>query len=64
MHCVKQQWAYFSEMKHDEVVLIKGFDSEKEGFARFTPHTAFEYTEQDPNVGARVSKYVHLRFIK
>jgi len=51
----EQQWVYFSEMKHDEVVLIKGFDSVQEGVARFTPHTAFEYPDQDPNVGARAS---------
>lgn len=51
----EQQWVYFSEMKHDEVVLIKGFDSEKDGVARFTPHTAFEYPDQDPTVGARAS---------
>ena len=52
----EQKWFYFSEMNHDEVVLIKGFDSViKDGVARFTPHTAFEYPDQDPNVGARAS---------
>ena len=51
----EQKWVYFSEMNHDEVVLIKGFDSVKDGVARFTPHTAFEYPDQDPNVGARAS---------
>src|SRR5699024_143676 len=51
-----QQWVYFSEMSHDEAVLIKGFDSVKEdGIARFTPHTAFEYPDQDPNIDARAS---------
>ena len=50
-----QQWVYFSEMTHDEVVLIKGYDSLKDGTARFTPHTAFEYPDQDPNIGPRKS---------
>lgn len=50
-----QRWFYFSEMTHDEVVLIKGYDTLKQGVARFTPHTAFEYSDQDPNVGPRAS---------
>lgn len=50
-----QRWFYFSEMTGDEVVLIKGYDSLKEGVARFTPHTAFEYPDQDPDFGARHS---------
>ena len=50
-----QRWLYFSEMTHDEVVLIKGYDSLTEDVARFTPHTAFEYPDQDPNIGPRKS---------
>ena len=50
-----QRWFYFSEMTKDEVVLIKGYDSITEGVARFTPHTAFEYPDQDPIVPARKS---------
>ena len=50
-----QRWSYFSEMTKDEVVLIKGYDSLTDGTARFTPHTAFEYVDQDPLVGARKS---------
>ena len=50
-----QRWSYFSEMTHDEVVLIKGYDSLTEGVARFTPHTAFEYPHQDPNIPPRKS---------
>ena len=42
-------------MTKDEVVLIKGYDSLTEGVARFTPHTAFEYPDQDPAVPARKS---------
>ncbi|MCO4321987.1 CmcJ/NvfI family oxidoreductase [Aliidiomarina quisquiliarum] len=51
----EQKWVYFSEMTHDEVVLIKGFDSDNDGVARFTPHTAFEYPDQDPTIGPRAS---------
>ena len=50
-----QRWSYFSEMTRDEVVLIKGYDSETEGYARFTPHTAFEYPDQDPSAPERSS---------
>ena len=50
-----QKWSYFSEMIHDEVVLIKGYDSLTEGVARFTPHSAFEYPDQDPAVPPRKS---------
>ena len=51
----KQRWSYFSEMTKDEVVLIKGYDSRMDGTARFTPHTAFEYPDQDPIIPARKS---------
>ena len=50
-----QRWSYFSEMTKDEVVLIKGYDSLTDGTARFTPHTAFEYKDQDPRIGPRKS---------
>ena len=50
-----QRWSYFSEMTHNEAVLIKGYDSLTDGTARFTPHTAFEYPDQDPNVPPRKS---------
>ncbi|MCH4565296.1 methyltransferase [Halomonas sp. EGI 63088] len=40
-----QRWYYFPDMRRDEALLIKGYDSRRDGRARFTPHTAF----QDPN---------------
>ena len=52
---LRQCWYYFSEMTHDEAVLIKGYDSLTDGTARFTPHTAFEYPDQDPSIPARKS---------
>ena len=50
-----QKWYYFSQMRHDETVLIKGYDTELGDVARFTPHTAFEYPDQDPAVPPRES---------
>ena len=50
-----QRWMYFPEITESEVVLIKGYDTDLSGVARFTPHTAFEYTDQDENAPARHS---------
>lgn len=38
----KHRWFYFPGMETNEVLLIKGFDSMKDGRARFTAHAAFE----------------------
>jgi hypothetical protein len=35
------RWYYFSQMRPDEVLLLKCYDSETDGRARFTPHSAF-----------------------
>jgi len=35
------RWYYVSEMQPDEALLLKCFDSETDGRARFMPHTAF-----------------------
>jgi hypothetical protein len=40
-----QRWYYFPKMTADEVVLIRCFDSAREGAARFSAHGAFD----DPN---------------
>jgi hypothetical protein len=37
-----QRWYYAPLMTPDEVLLIKGFDSQSAGRARFTPHGAFD----------------------
>jgi hypothetical protein len=39
------RWYYFPRMTADEALLIKCFDSETDGVARFTAHSAFD----DPN---------------
>jgi hypothetical protein len=40
-----QRWYYFPKMQADEVVLIRCFDSARQGAARFSAHGAFD----DPN---------------
>jgi len=42
------RWFYVPEMQPDEALLLKCFDSETDGRARFMPHTAF----QDPTAPA------------
>ncbi len=36
------RWYYFPRMRRDEALVFKVYDSEKDGRARFTPHTSFE----------------------
>ena len=36
------RWFYFPEMRRDEALVFKVYDSEKTGRARFTPHTSFD----------------------
>lgn len=36
------RWFYFPEMRRDEALVFKVFDSAKDGRARFTAHTAFD----------------------
>ena len=42
-----QRWFYAPDMTADEVLLIKGYDSAKDGRARFSPHTAFDLADRD-----------------
>ena len=45
------RWFYVPDMQANEVLLLKCYDSETDGRARFAPHTAFE----DPTVGVDVA---------
>jgi len=36
------QWVFFPEMRRDEAIVFKVYDSEKHGRARFTAHTSFD----------------------
>jgi len=49
------RWYYFPKMQSDEALLIKCFDSEKDGRARFTAHTAFDDPTSPPNAPPRES---------
>src|SRR5262249_8475841 len=45
------RWFYVPEMQPDEALLLKCYDSETDGHARFAPHSAFI----DPNAPANVA---------
>jgi len=45
------RWFYVPEMRPDEALLLKCFDSQTDGRARFAPHTAFD----DPTAPADVA---------
>ena len=49
------RWFYFPEMRRDEALVFKVFDSAKDGRARFTPHTSFTDPASPPNAPARQS---------
>jgi len=36
------RWYYFPEMRRDEAMVFKVYDSARDGRARFTPHTSFD----------------------
>ncbi|HEY7238688.1 MAG TPA: CmcJ/NvfI family oxidoreductase [Burkholderiales bacterium] len=38
----RHRWVYFPRMRRDEAIVFKVYDSEKDGRARFTPHTSFD----------------------
>jgi hypothetical protein len=60
-HNEQHKWWYFPEMGTEEVILLKTYDSEEDGRARFVGHTAFE----DPTTpeGAPVRESVEIRTI-
>ncbi len=50
-----QRWFYFPEMRREEALLIKGYDSRADAAARFTPHTAFDHPGTTPDTPPRES---------
>jgi hypothetical protein len=48
------RWIYFPEMRRDEAIVFKVYDSDK-GRARFTGHTSFEDPSTPPGAPARQS---------
>ena len=49
------RWLYFPSMQPDEVLLLKCYDSARDGRARFTAHTAFDDPSTPPDAPARES---------
>jgi hypothetical protein len=49
------RWHYFPLIEPDEVILIKGFDSARDGRARFTAHAAFVDSLTPPDAAPRES---------
>ena len=51
----RHRWFYFPQMRRDEALVFKVYDSEKDGRARFTPHTAFDDPSTPPGAPPRQS---------
>jgi hypothetical protein len=51
----EHRWFYFPEMRSDEALLIKCFDSDESGVARFSVHSAFDDPTVPPGVPPRES---------
>jgi hypothetical protein len=49
------RWFYFPRMRRDEALVFKVYDSEKDGRARFTPHTSFDDPSTPPGAAPRQS---------
>ncbi|HET6337538.1 MAG TPA: CmcJ/NvfI family oxidoreductase [Polyangiales bacterium] len=54
-HNPNHRWFYFPEVRPDEVVLLKIYDSLVTGAARLTAHTAFDHPNTLPNAAPRRS---------
>ena len=51
----RHRWFYFPEMRRDEALVFKVYDSAKDGRARFTPHTSFVDPTTPPGAPPRQS---------
>jgi hypothetical protein len=49
------RWFYFPEMRRDEAIVFKVYDSINDGRARFTPHTSFDDPMTPPGAAPRQS---------
>src|SRR5438105_9445244 len=49
------RWFYFPQMRRDEAIVFKVYDSAKDGRARFTPHTSFQDPTTPPGAPPRQS---------
>ncbi len=51
----RHRWAYFSEMDRGDALVFKQYDSQVNGVARFTPHSAFDLPDIPPDAPLRRS---------
>jgi hypothetical protein len=51
----EHRWSYFSEMRRDEALVFKQYDSERTEVARFVPHAAFDLPAAPADVPPRQS---------
>jgi hypothetical protein len=54
-HAPKHHWWYFPRMTPDQAILLKTYDSETDGRARFIGHSAFEDPNTSPDAPMRES---------
>ncbi|MEA2626032.1 MAG: hypothetical protein QOD06_2077 [Candidatus Binatota bacterium] len=54
-HSTGHRWFYVSNMEPDEVLLLKCFDSRRDGRARYTAHTGFANPDSPPEAVPRES---------
>lgn len=54
-HNPAHAWFYFPRMQRDEAIVFKVYDSQKDGRARFTPHTSFDDPSTPPDAPPRQS---------
>ena len=54
-HNPDHRWFYFPRMARDEAIVFKVYDSQKDGRARFTPHSAIDDPTTPPGAPARQS---------
>src|SRR3954451_1009468 len=51
----RHRWFYFPEMRRNEAIVFKVYDSAKDGRARFTPHISFDDPATPPGAAPRQS---------
>ena len=54
-HSPAHRWVYFPRMEPDHALLLKTFDSQTDGRARFMGHSAFEHPDTPPDAPRRES---------
>jgi hypothetical protein len=54
-HSPAHRWVYFPQMEPTQALLLKTYDSETDGRARFMGHTAFEHPDTAPDAPRRES---------